>query len=315
MKQLLIVNSAKALKTGNADDLTALDAGQIGFFNVNTAVDGHIKFINAKPTENFGIALGKGANMPAFVIPEVDVNTLAVTVAAPKAGAAFSATVTIPTVTAGKNYTVSIVKLGTVPNERSIWSASYTAVTGDTAAIVAGKLRDQINNFAKGGTYSYSQVNVTATVSSAALTVTGLNVGEQYALRLGDDLYTKTLQDTVNSNSTKAEPNIGDTAYIKHLAQQCAAGKGFNLLDQASKDIYPGYPEAVEEIAQADIATKGYTLISLRFATKRDSGKQVDERVWQYVHIAVPTDNASLNTIKAVLGQPVLVNEPAASNG
>ena len=32
MKQLLIVNSAKAVKTGVADDLTVLDAGQIGFF-------------------------------------------------------------------------------------------------------------------------------------------------------------------------------------------------------------------------------------------------------------------------------------------
>ena len=80
---------------------------------------------------------------------------------------------------------------------------------------------------------------------------------------------------------------------------------------QASKDIYPGYPEAVEEIAQADIATKGYTVFNLRFATKRESGKTGDEQVWQYVHIAVPTNNASLDTIKSILEKPVLPNTPA----
>ena len=93
------------------------------------------------------------------------------------------------------------------------------------------------------------------------------------------------------------------------LAKRCAADKGFVYLDQASKDIYPGYPEAVEEIAQADIATKGYVVFNLHFATKRESGKTGDEQVWQYVHVAVPKNNASLSDIEAILGQPVLVNE------
>ena len=78
--------------------------------------------------------------------------------------------------------------------------------------------------------------------------------------------------------------------------------------------IYPGYPEAVEQIAQADIATKGYTVFNLRFATKRESGKTGDEQVWQYVHIAVPTNNTSLDTIKSILEKPVLPNTPAEAN-
>lgn len=304
MKQLLIVNSAKALKTGNADDLTALDAGQIGFFNVKTAADGHVKFINAKPTENFGIALGKGANMPAFVIPEVDVNTLAVTVAAPKAGAKFKITFTVPTPTVGTHYTVILVKTGVVAHERNLFTTTVQAKT-TTAADVANAIRKDIQAKIDAG-----MLPMTVSVASAAVTIEALEFGDQWTYKLADGLI-----DVTPSINVKAEPNIGDTAYIKHLAQQCAAGKGFNLLDQESSDIYPGYPEAVEEIAQADIATKGYTLFSLRFATKRDSGKQVDERVWQYVHIAVPTNNASLSTINAVLGQPILVNEPAASKG
>ena len=71
MKQLLIVNSAKALKSGVADDLTVLDAGQIGFFNLKPDASGgnagKTTFLAAKPTENFGIALGRGSNFPAFV--------------------------------------------------------------------------------------------------------------------------------------------------------------------------------------------------------------------------------------------------------
>ena len=75
MKQLLIVNSAKALKTGVADDLTVLDEGQIGFFHLSPdasgANEGKVTFFNTKPTNNFGIALGRGANVPAFVIPPI----------------------------------------------------------------------------------------------------------------------------------------------------------------------------------------------------------------------------------------------------
>lgn len=303
MKQLLIVNSAKALKSGVADDLTVLDAGQIGFFNLKPDASGgnagKTTFLAAKPTENFGIALGRGSNFPAFVIPEVDVNTLSVTVAAPKAGNAFQTKFTFPTPVVGKEYGVVIIKKGVVPNERNTWYASIIAKT-TTAATEAGKLVDAIK--AK----TNDMFPVTASNASAVVTIEGLNIGEGWAVQLVDELSGTAF--TANF-PVEATPNIGDTAYIKDLAQRCAADKGFNYLDQASKDIYPGYPETVEEIAQADIATKGYTIFNLHFATKRESGKTGDEQVWQYVHIAVPTNNASLSDITEILGQPILVNE------
>lgn len=303
MKQLLIVNSTKALKSGVADDLTVLDAGQIGFFNLKPDASGgnagKTTFLAAKPTENFGIALGRGSNFPAFVIPEVDVNTLSVTVAAPKAGNAFQTKFIFPTPVVGKEYGVVIIKKGVVPNERNTWYASIVAKT-TTAATEAGKLVDAIK--AK----TNDMFPVTASNSSAVVTIDGLNIGEGWAVQLVDELSGTAF--TANF-PVEATPNIGDTAYIKDLAQRCAADKGFNYLDQASKDIYPGYPETVEEIAQADIATKGYTIFNLHFATKRESGKTGDEQVWQYVHIAVPTNNASLSDITEILGQPVLVNE------
>ena len=303
MKQLLIVNSAKALKSGVADDLTVLDAGQIGFFNLKPDASGgnagKTTFLAAKPTENFGIALGRGSNFPAFVIPEVDVNTLSVTVAAPSAGNAFQTKFTFPTPVVGKEYGVVIIKKGVVPNERNTWYVSIVANT-TTAATEAGKLVDAIK--AK----TNDMFPVTASNASAVVTIEGLNIGEGWAVQLVDELSGTAF--TANFPA-EATPNIGDTAYIKDLAQRCAADKGFNYLDQASKDIYPGYPEAVEDIAQADIATKGYTVFNLHFATKRESGKTGDEQIWQYVHIAVPTNNASLATITTILGQPVLVNE------
>ena len=303
MKQLLIVNSAKALKSGVADDLTVLDAGQIGFFNLTPDASGgnagKHTFLAAKPTSNFGIALGRGANYPAFVIPEVDVNTLSVSVAQPAAGNVFQTKFTFPTPVVGKEYAVVVVKKGVVPNERNSWYTSIVAKT-TTAATEAASLVDAIK--AK----TNDMFAVTASNSGAVVTIEGLNIGEGWAVQLVEGLAGAAL---VSNFPVEAKPNIGDAAYIKDLAQRCAADKGFVYLDQASKDIYPGYPEAVEEIAQADIATKGYVVFNLHFATKRESGKTGDEQVWQYVHVAVPKNNASLSDIEAILGQPVLVNE------
>ena len=296
MKQLLIVNSAKALKTGVADDLTVLDEGQIGFFHLSPdasgANEGKVTFFNTKPTDNFGIALGRGANVPAFVIPEVDINTLNVNCAAPVAGTKFKGEITIPAPAEGDDFTLTIVKKGTVAGERYQWNVTDTRRVGKSmsAADMAKSLGDQLQAIADAGS-----INIKVTVASANITVDGINVGEQFNLLAGDDLFGTTV------TITEAKPNIGDTAYIQDLAQRCAAGKGFVYLAQSSKEIYPGYPEAVEQIAQADIATKGYVVFNLRFATKREAGKTMDEAVWQYVHIAVPKDNTSYSTIAAIL--------------
>ena len=240
MKQLLIVNSAKALKTGVADDLTVLDEGQIGFFHLSPdasgANEGKVTFFNTKPTDNFGIALGRGANVPAFVIPEVDINTLNVNYAAPVAGTKFKGEITIPAPAEGDDFTLTIVKKGTVAGERYQWNVTDTRRVGKSmsAADMAKSLGDQLQAIADAGS-----LNIKVTVASAKITVDGINIGEQFNLLAGDDLFGTTV------TITEAKPNIGDTAYIQDLAQRCAAGKGFVYLAQSSKDIYPGYPEAV----------------------------------------------------------------------
>ena len=295
MKQLLIVNSTKALNakkssTGAAVtpfDFSNLAEGAISLFEL-----GGTEVLAAAATKNFGIALGRGENVMPFIIPEIDINTLNITVTQPSAGQKFKAEITIPTPVAGNNYTLVLVKKGTVVNERFKFSATefVPAGTSMTAAAMATSLGNQFKNYASNGTLS---INVT--VSSAKITIESNNYTDQYELVASDSLHGTAV------TTTPSKPNIGDKTYIENLAQQCAAGKGFNYLARESRDIYPGYPENVEEIAQAELATKGYVVFNLRFATKREAGKTMDEAVWQYVHVAVPKDNTSYSTIAAML--------------
>lgn len=294
MKQLLIVNSAKALNAGatSPNDLSTLQAGAISFFELGASA-----FLSAAPTKNFAIALGRPNNSPAFLIPEVDVNTLQVTVANNAVGATFVGSVTIPTVVPGNTYTLTLVKLGVgINGERNKWTKTVTIKKNDSttdAAAVAKELRDGFQAVADTGA-----IDITVSGTGATVTLTGKNKGEGWALVAGDDLYGTTV------TTTNAEAVIGDKAFIQKLAQECAGNKGFLYTDPESQHIYPGYPETVEDTT--------YKVFTLRFATGRAAGKQTDERIWQTVHIAVPTGSAALATITTILTQPVLPN--AASN-
>lgn len=295
MKQLLIVNSAKALNakkssTGAAItpyDLSNLAEGAISFFEL-----GGNAVLAAAATKNFAIALGRSGDVMPFIIPEININTLSITVTQPSVGQKFKAEITIPTPVEGKNYTLTIVKKGTVVNERFKFSVTDFVPKGSsmTAAALATSLGNQLKNYSTDGT-----LDITVVVASAKITVESNNYTDQYELVTGDDLH------GTKVTTTPSKPNIGDAEFIRNLAQQCAAGKGFNYLARESRDIYPGYPEAVEEIAQDDIPTKGYVVFNLRFATNREAGKTMDESVWQYVHIAVPKNNASYSTIATML--------------
>lgn len=291
MKQLLIVNSNKALNATNATpyDLSGLEKGAITFWELGSS-----SALSSAPTKNFGIALGRGNNSPAFVIPEVDISTLEITKSLPTPGAAFSTTFTFPTPTAGKEYGLTILKLGTVLNERNTFHVSIVAKSS-TAATEAAALRTAINN------KSNELLEVTASGSSTTITITGNKVGQGWKVILTDELASVSQSSTVTA--VKA---IGDKEYVVDLASRCAAGKGFNYLGEDGKEIYPGYPEDVENLipntsGQDGVSTAGYVVFNLHFATKRESGKQLNSPVWQYVHIAVPITNSSYNTISGIL--------------
>lgn len=293
MKQLLIVNSAKALDAGltagSVKDLSALEEGAITFFELGSDVS-----LSAAPTKNFAIALGKGAKSPAFVIPEVDLDTLTVTETLPSKGIKFKVVFNAPAGTAKKDYTLIFVKKNTVPNQRNKFTITVSVGSANlTAAQLAAKFVDAINSKAN------EMFDFVASNVSDAVTVECNNIGELWNVVAADQLEGTSL--TV----TQGEREIGGVEFIKDLASQCAAGKGFNYTAENAHELYPGYPEAVEALvpdAASGSATTGYSVFNLHFATKRDFGKQMDERVWQNVHIAVPITNASYSDIKTILG-------------
>ena len=297
MKQLLIVKSSAALNGGKdyPTDLSGMTNGAIGFFEV-----GGSAWLSAPATKNFGIALGRGANSPAFVIPEVDIDTLEITEAVPFKGTPYAASMTIPSGAGGKNYTLVLVKLGTgINGERYKWTQSVHVPVGSsmTANDMADKLRKGFQALVDAG-----EIDVTIGGSTSSFTVTG-KIGDGWKLVPSDDLY-----GTSVTESTLGVPSIGDKAYIQNIAQQCAAGKGFTNTDLESQHIYPGYPEAVENFelntsGSGGASTTGYSLITLRFATGRVAGKQTDEQIWQYVHIAVPLNltGSGYSAVKAIL--------------
>ena len=279
MKQLLISQKkAYATSTAKSTDLTTVPEGTVAMFDLKT---GNLLTNAAKATGDFSIVVGRAAGKMPLMFPEVNFKTLQVTKATYQAGATFTAKITVPTPEKGTEYTVVITKKGTVFNERNNWT--FTAVATTTiAADVAKQITAQIN----GNKY---QLGVSASYSGGAITITALEAGKDYEV-LGAD----GLMGVAPTDVTHGKKAVCDKAYIQDLASRCAAGKGFNYAADDGKELYPGYPEVVDE--------DQYVLYTLRFAVPRVASKQRDEVVYQIVHLAVPVGSDSITTLDVILG-------------
>ena len=279
MKQLLISQKkAYATSTVKSTDLTTVPEGTVAMFDLAT---GALLTNATKATGNFSIVVGRAAGKMPLMFPEVNLKTLEVTKATYAAATTFTAKITVPTPTVGEHYTVIVTKKGTVFNERSNWS--FTAMAKDTtAANVAKQLTAQINA-------NKYQLGVKAEYTGGAITITAVEAGKDYEV-VGAD----SLMGVAPTEVTNGKKAVCDKAYIQDLASRCAAGKGFNYAADDGKEIYPGYPEVVDE--------DQYVLYTLRFAVPRVAAKQRDEVVYQLVHLAVPVGSASIATIDVILG-------------
>ena len=279
MKQLLISQKkAYATSTAKSTDLTTVPEGTVAMFDLAT---GALLTNAAKATGNFSIVVGRAAGKMPLMFPEVNLKTLEVTKATYAAATTFTAKITVPTPTVGEHYTVIVTKKGTVFNERSNWS--FTAMAKDTtAANVAKQIAAQINA-------NKYQLGVKAEYTGGAITITAVEAGKDYEV-LGADA----LLGVAPTEVTNGKKAVCDKAYIQDLASRCAAGKGFNYAADDGKEIYPGYPEVVDE--------DQYVLYTLRFAVPRVAAKQRDEVVYQLVHLAVPGGSASIATLDVILG-------------
>ena len=276
MKQL-IIGKKKAYATGvDYNDLTKVPDGTIGIF---TLADSKLVSEKVGLTGPFAVVCGRGDNKMPLHFPEVDVKTLTVQKAEYEEGATFTAKITVPTPEKGKDYTVIVVKKGTVFNERNTWSFNGFA-SNTTAADVAKQIVNQINA-------NKYNLGVTANYSGGTITITAMEAGPDYEVLGADGLFGVAPTEVTNGKKAKL-----DKAYIQDLASRCAAGKGFNYLGEDGKEIYPGYPEVVDE--------EQYVLYTLRFAVPRVAAKQRDEVVYQIVHIAVPVGSDAITTLDAI---------------
>lgn len=264
MKQLFITSSTSYPTA--AANYAAVASGQVAVFENGTLASA------ALGKQGYAsVVVGRGTNLLPLAMDEVDLATLNVTKTSYVAAKTFVATITIPATVVDKDYTIVIAKKGVQFNERQRWTATERAKV-TTAATMATALAADINaNTASHG--------LKATVSTATITLTAQTAGEDYAILTDGALST-----VKASVTTKGEKAIADKAWVADLAQQCAAGKGFNYLNEegpAAHTIYPGFPEAV--------AAANYVVYNLRFANPRRGGKTRDEVVSQYLHIAVPS--------------------------
>ena len=275
MKQLLVITAAAPKKDASGNAISGpklanqMAPGSIGFVAQNEPdawADSAIK-------TDFWIYYRSG-NGPVSVF-EVDKESLQVMKTPYFGGAKPVYTVTIPTVAPGNTYTVVLVKKGKVPHERNTWTATESVFIDDNttdADDIAEKLANYFLAMVETGS-----LDVSVSVSSNVITITGLKYNEDFVVLAGDDL-----PKTAIANTTKFAQRVGDKAYVEELASKCAAGRGFTDTYRDGDTIYPGYP--------IEVPDTNYNIYTLRFATNRKASKTRDERVHQLIHIAVPVE-------------------------
>lgn len=284
MKQLILGKNKAYASAAKSTDLTSVAEGTIAMFKLS---DGSL--ITGKVDSDFSLVLGRKTNVTPFVIPEVNFKTLTVEKATNQPAKTFTAKMTIASAVAGKNYTIIVVKKGVVRHERNTWTA--TCMANSTAVTdVAADLIKQFNA-------SSETSGITASNAGGVITFTALVAGIDFDIVGADEL--TGVKPTAVTNGI---PGILDKAYVVDLASRCAAGKGFNYTAQDASEIYPGYPEAVEDTT--------YTMYTLRFAVPRVAAKQRDEVVYQIVHIVVPSAATVVTTLDTIFG----LSSPSSSS-
>lgn len=221
------------------------------------------------------------------IVSDIDTRRFSYVKSVYATGTKFSAEVTVPTPVVGKDYTLTMAKAHTVLNERYKWSASERAREGDTAAIIAKKLGDQLKSLGKNEGF-------TATVAAAKITVTGIDY-EAWNLIAGDSMFGATI------TTTKAMKPINDDAALKELQIRCIGGEGINSTSNDARKLY-----TLPEFSNAD----GWTVFTLTFYPHRDLRSGSTENVKTIIHLAIPTGAAQIATLETIFAS---VNTPVAA--
>ena len=290
--ECLLFSSNVALATTPA---TLADVNATGIAEGAVALYDHEGAIISKAlTKNipmFTLFVGGGAfankSKYANIVSNIDTRRFSYVKSVYTAGTKFSAEVTVPTPVVGKDYTLTMAKAHTVLNERYKWSASERAREGDTAAIIAKKLGNQLKSLGKNEGF-------TATVSAAKVTVTGIDY-EAWNLIAGDSLFGVTI------TTTKAMKPINDDAALKELQIRCIGAEGINSTSNDARKLY-----TLPEFS----STGGWTVYTLTFYPHRDLRSGSTENVKTIIHLAIPTGAVQIATLDTILAS---INTPSAA--
>lgn len=271
-----------------AVNATGIAEGAVALYDHEGAI---ISKALTKNIPMFTLFVGGGAfankSKYANIVSNIDTRRFSYVKSVYTAGTKFSAEVTVPTPVVGKDYTLTMAKAHTVLNERYKWSASERAREGDTAAIIAKKLGDQLKSLGKNEGF-------TATVSVAKITVTGIDY-EAWNLIAGDSMFGATI------TTTKAMKPINDDAALKELQIRCIGAEGINSTSNDARKLY-----TLPEFSNAN----GWTVYTLTFYPHRDLRSGSTENVKTIIHLAIPTGAAQIATLDTILAS---INTPAAA--
>lgn len=271
-----------------AVNATGIAEGAVALYDHEGAI---ISKALTKNIPMFTLFVGGGAfankSKYANIVSNIDTRRFSYVKSVYTAGTKFSAEVTVPTPVVGKDYTLTMAKAHTVLNERYKWSASERAREGDTAAIIAKKLGDQLKSLGKNEGF-------TATVSVAKITVTGIDY-EAWNLIAGDSMFGATI------TTTKAMKPINDDAALKELQIRCIGAEGINSTSNDARKLY-----TLPEFSNAD----GWTVYTLTFYPHRDLRSGSTENVKTIIHLAIPTEAAQIAILDTILAS---INTPVAA--
>lgn len=269
-----------------AVNATGIAEGAVALYDHEGAI---ISEALTKNIPMFTLFVGGGAfankSKYANIVSNIDTRRFSYVKSVYTTGIKFSAEVTVPTPVVGKEYTLTMAKAHTVLNERYKWSASERAREGDTAAIIAKKLGNQLKSLGKNEGF-------TATVSVTKITVTGIDY-EAWNLIAGDSMFGATI------TTTKAMKPINDDAALKELQIRCIGAEGINSTSNDARKLY-----TLPEFSNAG----GWTVYTLTFYPHRDLRSGSTENVKTIIHLAIPTGAAQIDTLDKILAS---INTPA----
>lgn len=270
---------------------TGIAEGAIALYDDTGAI------ITGAPTRRiprFSIFIGGGAfaNASDYYNSVLDIDTYRFEYAKTEyaIGTNLSVDITVPTPVKDKDYTITMVKPGTVLNERYKWSSSTRATEGDTATTVAKRLADELKALGKNEGF-------TATAVDAKITITAKDY-QNWNVVAGDKLFGATVK--VN---TKGAAPVNDDAFLKKLQLRCIGAEGINATERDAIQLY--------KLPVRSSAT-GWTTYALTFYNSRNLRSGNTENVKSIVYLAVPSDSASITTLDKIFtalssadGQPV----------